>query len=308
MSQTNYYDVLGVQENADQDTIKKAYRSLAKKHHPDKGGNDEMFKKVSEAYDVIGDDNKRKQYDNQRQNPFHNTGGGGGFNPFGDMFDMFNGRQRQRQRTVPDKIIDILISPIESYNAVDKHIKYQRKHMCVDCHGNGGDRQHCGACNGSGIITQRIGTGMFIQMVQSHCNACNGNGYTFTRVCGGCKGSCTIEKMDSISVKLPHGIDDGQFLKVQGRGDFNSGIYGNLIIRVKVKNSDNFEKFGDDLIYNKFLNLDELKVDSFLVPHPSGDLSIKMPPVFDTSVPLRVKSKGYNNGELYIKLFVKFTR
>jgi molecular chaperone DnaJ len=305
MSQDNYYKVLGVQENADQETIKKAYRTMAKKHHPDKGGNDETFKKISEAYDVLGDENKRRQYDNQKQNPFHNARGGG-FNPFGDMFDMFN--NRPKQRTVPDKIIDILITPIESYNAVDKHITYQRKHMCVDCHGNGGDRQHCGACNGSGIITQRIGTGMFIQMVQSHCNACNGQGFTYTRVCHTCKGSCTTEKPDTISIKLPHGIDDGQFLKVHGRGDFHNGIYGNLIIRIKVKNENNFEKFGDDLIYNKYLNLEELKMDSFVVPHPSGDLSIKMPPVFDTSVPLRVKSKGYNNGELYIKLFVKFTR
>ena len=222
------------------------------------------------------------------------------------MFNMFN--NRPKQRTVPDKIIDILVTPIESYKAVDKHITYQRKHMCNGCHGNGGDRQHCNACNGSGVITQRIGTGMFIQMVQSHCNACNGQGYTYTRVCNSCKGSCTTEKSETISIKLPHGIDDGQFLKVHGKGDFHSGMYGNLIIRVKVKNDNNFEKFGDDLIFNKYFTLDELKIDSFVVPHPSGDLSIKMPPVFDTSVPLRVKSKGFNNGELYIKLFVKFTR
>jgi len=305
MSQTNYYDVLGVQENADQETIKKAYRSLAKKHHPDKGGNDEMFKKVSEAYDVLGDEVKRNQYNNQRKNPFGNMGGG--FNPFGDMFDMFGGG-RPRERAVPDKIIDIIITPIESYNSVEKHIKYSRKHMCNDCNGNGGDRQHCTHCNGSGVITQRIGTGMFIQMVQSHCNACNGQGYTYTRVCNFCNGNCTTEKVETLSIKLPHGIDDGQFLKANGKGDFKNGVYGNLVIRVKVKGDNGFEKFGDDLIYNKYFNLDELKTESFIVPHPSGDLSIKMPPVFDTSIPLRVKSKGYNNGELYIKMFVKFTR
>lgn len=306
MSQTNYYDVLGVQENADQDTIKKAYRSMAKKHHPDKGGNGETFKKVSEAYDVLGDESKRQQYDNQRKNPF-NGGRGGGFNPFGDMFgDMFN--QRPKQRSVPDKIIDILITPVESYNAVDKHITYPRKHMCGDCHGKGGDRQHCNHCNGTGIITQKIGSGMFIQMIQSHCNVCNGQGFTYTRLCHTCKGSCTIEKPDTISIKLPHGIDDGQFLRVQGKGDFHQGMYGNLVIRAKVKNSDNFEKFGDDLIYHKYFDMTELKNDSFIVPHPSGDLSVKLPKLFDTSVPLRVKSKGFNNGELYIKMFVKFTR
>ena len=307
MSQTNYYDVLGVQETSNQDTIKKAYRSLAKKHHPDKGGNDETFKKVSEAYDVLGDESKRQQYDHQRRNPFGNNGARGGHNPFEDMFNMFGGNQR-RQQSAPEKVIKIMINPIESYNSIDKHITYPRKHMCGDCNGSGGERKPCNVCDGSGVITQRIGTGMFVQMVQSHCNACNGKGYHFIKVCNTCKGSCNIEKNETISVKLPHGVDDGQFLRVHGKGDFHNGIYGNLVIRIEVKNGKDFEKFGDDLIYNKFFDLNELKNDSFIVPHPSGDLSVKMPPVFDTSIPLRVKSKGYNNGELFIKLFVKFTR
>ena len=306
MSQTNYYEVLGVQENADQETIKKAYRTLAKKHHPDKGGNDEIFKKVSEAYDVLGDEGKRQQYDNQQRNPFGNMGGGGGFNPFSDMFNMFNGQQQRRG--APDKVIDIMVTVLESYLGSDKHITYPRKHMCGDCNGSGGERKVCHICNGSGVITQRIGTGMFVQMVQSHCNGCNGKGYHLIKTCGSCKGSCVVEKNDTISIKLPHGVDDGQFLRVHGKGDFHNGIYGNLVIRIEVKNIKDFEKFGDDLIYNKFFDLNELKNDSFIVPHPSGDLSVKMPPMFDTSVPLRVKSKGYNNGELFIKLFVKFTR
>ncbi len=304
MSQTNYYDVLGVKENSDQDTIKKAYRTLAKKHHPDKGGNDETFKKVSEAYDVLGDENKRQHYDNQRKNPFGDMGSG--FNPFGDMFNMFGGQQRRRG--APEKVIDVMVTTIESYLGSDKEILYKRKHMCGDCNGSGGERNHCNVCNGSGVVVQKMSNGMMVQMIQTVCNHCNGQGFIYIKTCNTCRGNCSVEKNENIKIKLPHGIDDGQFLRLQGKGDFHNGIYGNLVIRIEVKNTKDFEKFGDDLIYNKFFDLNELKNDSFIVPHPSGDLSVKMPPVFDTSIPLRVKSKGYNNGELFIKLFVKFTR
>lgn len=305
MSQTNFYDVLGIQENADQDTIKKAYRSLAKKHHPDKGGDDEVFKKVSEAYDVLGDESKRHQYDHQRKNPFSNMGGGG-HNPFEDMFNMFGGQPKRRN--APEKVVNINVTTIESYLGSDKEISYRRKHMCSDCNGAGGEKSHCNMCSGSGVIVQRMGNGMFIQMVQTQCPSCNGQGFSYTRACHSCKGNCGIEKNETIKIKLPHGIDDGQFLRLQGKGDYNNGIYGNLVIRIKVVPENNFEKFGNDLIYNKYLNLDDLKGDSFILPHPSGELSVKFPPVFDTSVPLRVKSKGFNGGELYVKLFVKFTR
>jgi molecular chaperone DnaJ len=304
MSQTNYYDVLGVKENSDQDTIKKAYRTLAKKHHPDKGGNDETFKKVSEAYDVLGDENKRQHYDNQRKNPFGDMGSG--FNPFGDMFNMFGGQQRRRG--APEKVIDVMVTTIESYLGSDKEILYKRKHMCGDCNGSGGERNHCNVCNGSGVVVQKMSNGMMVQMIQTVCNHCNGQGFIYIKTCNTCRGNCSVEKNENIKIKLPHGIDDGQFLRLQGKGDFHNGIYGNLVVRIKVIPENNFEKFGNDLIYNKFLNLDDIKKDSFILPHPNGELSVKFPPVFDSSVPLRVKSKGFNGGELYIKLFVKFTR
>jgi len=294
MSQTNYYDVLGVKENSDQDTIKKAYRTLAKKHHPDKGGNDETFKKVSEAYDVLGDENKRQHYDNQRKNPF------------GDMFNMFGGQQRRRG--APEKVIDVMVTTIESYLGSDKEILYKRKHMCGDCNGSGGERNHCNVCIGSGVVVQKMSNGMMVQMIQTVCNHCNGQGFIYIKTCNTCRGNCSVEKNENIKIKLPHGIDDGQFLRLQGKGDFHNGIYGNLVVRIKVIPENNFEKFGNDLIYNKFLNLDDIKKDSFILPHPNGELSVKFPPVFDSSVPLRVKSKGFNGGELYIKLFVKFTR
>ncbi len=180
--------------------------------------------------------------------------------------------------------------------------------MCGDCNGSGGERNHCNVCNGSGVVVQKMSNGMMVQMIQTVCNHCNGQGFIYIKTCNTCRGNCSVEKNENIKIKLPHGIDDGQFLRLQGKGDFHNGIYGNLVVRIKVIPENNFEKFGNDLIYNKFLNLDDIKKDSFILPHPNGELSVKFPPVFDSSVPLRVKSKGFNGGELYIKLFVKFTR
>jgi molecular chaperone DnaJ len=231
---------------------------------------------------------------------------GSGFNPFGDMFNMFGGQQKRRG--APEKVIDIMVTTIESYLGSDKEILYKRKHMCGDCNGSGGERNHCNVCNGSGVVVQKMSNGMMVQMIQTVCNHCNGKGFVYIKTCNTCRGNCSVEKNENIKIKLPHGIDDGQFLRLQGKGDFHNGIYGNLVVRIKVTPENNFEKFGNDLIYNKFLNLDDIKKESFILPHPNGELSVKFPLIFDSSVPLRVKSKGFNGGELYIKLFVKFTR
>ena len=149
MSMNNFYDTLGVTETSTQDEIKKAYRKLAIEHHPDKGGDEDKFKKISEAYNILGDETKRSQYDNQRQNPFGNMGGGG-FNPFEDLF---NGAfHTQRRRSVPDKVIEVQVGAIESFMAGDKIINYSRQHMCNDCSGQGGERETCNVCNGDGFI------------------------------------------------------------------------------------------------------------------------------------------------------------
>ena len=302
----NFYQTLGVNENATQDEIKKAYRKLAVEHHPDKGGDENKFKKISEAYDTIGDENKRSQYNNQRSNPF--GGGfdpfGGGFNPFGDMF---NGGQ-QRKRAVPDKIVDITVGVFESYNGSDKTISYSRNHMCGDCSGTGGDKVNCGVCNGSGFIVQRMGTGMFSQIFKQTCNSCAGKGFNFTKICGGCSGKGVKSSPDSITIKLPHAIDDGQFLRLQNKGDWKDGMYGNLVLRIRVQSEKNFTKNGDDLIYDAYFGLEDLKKDSIEIPHPKGNISIKLPNHFDSSKPLRVKSKGFNNGDMYINQFIVFDR
>ena len=117
--------------------------------------------------------------------------------------------------------------------------------------------------------------------------------------------------MEQITIKVPHGIDSGQFIKVQGRGDFDENSFGDLVIRFNVTPVDNFEKQNMDLIYNKFFTLEELNNDNFEIPHPDGAISIKMPQQFDTTKPLRVKSKGFRGtqlGDLYVNLNVRFTK
>jgi len=305
MNQDNFYSILGVNENATQDEIKKAYRKLAVEHHPDKGGSEETFKKISEAYDTLGDQSKRAQYDNSRRNPFNNMGGGS----FDEMFGSF---YNQRKRGAPDKIIEVEIGTLESFNSSDKIINYQRKHACDSCGGAGGEKTTCKTCNGIGFTTVTMGTGLFTQTFRQPCNSCRGVGDIFKTKCGTCHGEGTKNEFESIKIKLPHGVDDGQFFKMQSKGDYHNGIYGNLVIRVIVKPEDNFEKAGDDLVYSAFLNLEDLNKTGFNLPHPSGDLFIKLPEDFDTSKPLRVKSKGFRgqngNGDLFIKLFVKFKR
>ena len=300
MSQEDYYKVLGVQENSDQETIKKAYRSLAKTHHPDKGGNDEIFKKVSEAYDVLGDENKRAQYDNQRRNPF----GNGGFNPF----DSFFGGGGRRQPGRPDKVINITVTVTESYLGVEKEFEYPRKHKCNPCNGEGGDRVTCRVCNGVGQIQQKVAMGMFTQIFSQPCGACQSRGYTFSKVCGTCSGEGRITKNNTLKVKLPVGVDESQFLKLSGNGDYSNGGYGNLVIKVNVVSDNNFEKIGDDLVYNAFFNYEDLSKATLNVPHPLGDLTITLPKEFDTTKPLRVKSKGFNNKDMFVRLYVKFVR
>jgi molecular chaperone DnaJ len=302
MKQNNYYNVLGVNQNATQDEIKRAYKKLAVENHPDKGGSEEKFKEISEAYNTIGDENKRRHYDNRNQNPFS-----GGFNSFEDIFGGV--AYTSRKRAVPDKIIEITVGAVDSYLGGDRVITYNREVKCDDCNGSGGDKVGCTVCNGQGFHIHTIGGSMFSQVVRQVCNNCRGTGQVFTTVCNTCNGKSTNTQSESIKIKLPHGIDDGQFLKIQSKGDYTDGMYGNLIVRVKSSLQDNFEKIGDDLVFNSFLDRNDIDSDTIEVPHPKGSISIKLPEIFDTSKPLRVKGKGYHNrGDMFVKMFVKFKR
>ena len=303
----NFYDILGVTETASQDEIKKAYRKKAVESHPDKGGDEEIFKKISEAYDTLGDEQKRKDYDMRRSNPFGDMGS----DPFSSFGDFFSNMTGQRVRKAPDKVIDVQIGTLDSFLSKNIDIRFQRKNMCNSCAGQGGERVTCNTCNGSGRITQRVGNSYFSNIFQVTCNSCNGKGFNLKNVCYSCAGEGKNNEMQIINLNIPHGISDGQMIKASSYGDWHDGMFGDAILKVQVVEQDGFEKLNNDLIYNYQMSLDDFNRDTLDIPHPSGNLNIKLPETIDTQKPLRIKGKGFRNeglGDFYVKMFVKHKR
>ena len=305
----DYYSILGLNDTATEEEIKKSYRQLAKQYHPDVNPDGaEKFKDISEAYEVLSDPQKKSQYDNRGKNPFGNMGG----DPF-DLFNqMFGGRAQQPQRRrAPDKILDISVSIFESYLANSRNINFSRQRECGTCHGKGGDKATCTQCQGKGQIIFKTGTGFFGQTIAQTCPTCKGHGAVYTKVCDTCKGSCTQHHQETISFKLPHGADHGDLFRIRQMGDYFDGSYGDLIIRVNLNETDNYRKEGEDIHYDIVLSLDDIKKGEFEVNHPEGKLTIKIPETFTTQTPLRVKGKGFKRndiGDFYLNVDLKINR
>ena len=221
--------------------------------------------------------------------------GGGGF-------------QQPKRKNAPDKIVKVQISPIESYKGEEKIIQYMKDTHCNVCSGSGGEQQVCTSCNGQGFFIKSFGTAFMSQQVRSACPTCGGRGYTLVHRCYGCDGRGTKQNAADLRIMIPKGVDSGQYLKVERAGDFKNGEYGDLVIQIELVPKDGFEKFNNDLIYNLFFNLEDLKKDKYNIPHPDGELRIDSPKIFDSSKPLRLRGKGYNGGDMYLKLNVKFEK
>jgi molecular chaperone DnaJ len=157
---------------------------------------------------------------------------------------------------------------------------------------------------------QKIGNAFFQNIVQTACGSCNGKGFNLKNVCNVCHGEGRQDENMSVSINVPVGLSDGQMIKAGGMGDFANGMFGDIIFKVEIVNQDGFEKSGGDLIYVKYMSIDELNNDTIDIPHPHGGIKISLPDVVDTSVPLKVRGKGYQNerGDMYVKLHVKHKR
>jgi molecular chaperone DnaJ len=311
----DYYGILGVDKNASPDEIKKAYRKLSKQFHPDVNPEGaERFKEIAEAYDTLGNSDKKQKYDNPMTNMFGGGGPGGmGFEDFlsqmGFNRNPFNGQQRRPN--APEKIINIDVTPIESFLGVQKDINYRREVGCSPCNGTGGERATCTNCHGSGQVVQQVGGGAFQQIFRQACPLCQGKGTMLLKACYSCNGKSTTGEFKNLKINLTHGIDDGEYYRVDGGGDYHNGAYGNLLLKVNMVRDEHWEKLGNDLIYHNIVDLTGLESDSVEIPHPDGKISIKYPETFDTSTPMRVKNKGFKRemiGDMYIKNTVRFKR
>ncbi len=330
MSKRDFYEVLGVDKNASDSEIKKAYRKMAMKYHPDKYSNvsdsekheaEVKFKEVNDAYQVLSDSQKKAQYDRFGHAAFDGAGGagsgfggfGGGFGGFGDFDDLGDifssffggGSQRQgRRRATPgaDLRYNISITLEEAAKGVEKEIKYYRKGKCNTCDGEGAEpgtsMQTCSKCNGNGRIeeTQRTMFGVFQNVVE--CPQCHGKGKVPEKKCHTCSGS-GIEKEKVVkAIKIPQGIDDGQRLRLSGMGDISKdgGPNGDLYIYVEVKEHKLFKRVDSDIYCQLPISFATACLGGEVdVPTLEGSVKIKIPTGTQNGKTFRLREKGIAN-------------
>ncbi|MCY3414739.1 MAG: J domain-containing protein [Candidatus Heimdallarchaeota archaeon] len=325
----DYYEVLGVEKGATEKDLKRAYRKLAMKYHPDKyeGPKEEgeaKFKELNEAYSVLSDPQKRSQYDRFGHaglkgqsmdfdpndifssifGSFFGGSGRGGFD-----FGGFGGSQRSRGQRGPTKGDDVVLrldlTYEEAYDGVSKKIKMPFNKACDDCMGSraekGSGMRSCRKCNGHGILEKQTRQGFFVQITQEACDACSGSGEVPEKKCKTCKGTGKSDKREEITVKIPPGIDDGEAVRVQGKGrpSNNGGMPGDLIFRINLREHHHFVREGIN-VYKK-LRVDyptlvlggEVEVDVIggKDDHPKEMLSIPAGTQYNDIITLR--GKGY---------------
>ncbi|MDD7700985.1 MAG: molecular chaperone DnaJ [Eubacteriales bacterium] len=336
----DYYEVLGVEKNADEATIKKAYRSLAKKYHPDMNPGDKeaemKFKEVNEAYDVLSDSDKRAKYDQYGHAAFDPAAGGGaggaGFGGFGDFGDIFSsffgggfGGSSSARRNGPMRGDDIgarvSITFEEAAFGVKKEISYNRVGRCPDCGGSGAAKgstaETCPKCHGSGQmrVVQRLG-GMQFQSTTT-CDNCRGKGKIIRNPCPNCRGTGFIRVTKKLEVSIPAGIDDGERIALRGQGNdgLNGGPAGDLILQVSVKPHAIFERDG----YNIFCEVPLPVTDAILgaeieIPTLEGNVKYKIPEGTQPGTRFTLRGKGipYVNssrrGDLIFQVNVEIPR
>ena len=325
----DYYKTLGVEKNASDDEIKKAFRKLAHKYHPDKkGGDEKKFKEINQAYQVLSDKTKRQQYNQFGQN-FEQAGAGqgaGGFSGFSgfqgfggnqegfegfsaqgssgweDIFsDVFGGGSRTgaRQKTGQDIQADVEISFEEMVNGARRELKLYKSVICPACGGSGGEpgskEETCAKCKGTGQIKKTIKSffGTFVQA--SVCPACRGKGKTFSQKCRKCGGDGRVKEYQNIEVEIPAGIQNGQTISLRGQGEAGElgAPAGDLYITVRVKSHNKLERENDNIISSEEITFSQAALGDKIEVETIGEkLKMKIPSGTQSGEVFRIRGKG----------------
>lgn len=328
----DYYNILGVDKNASQDEIKKAFRKKAHEHHPDKGGDEKKFSEINEAYQVLSKADKRAQYDQFGSSAFSGAGpqgfsgfssaGGINFEDLGDMFggfgDIFgfgsSSRKQNQERGGRDLELLLNLDFNEAAFGVEKEINYQRQNLCGSCQGKGGsDLKTCQTCNGQGRVTQVQRTILGNIQMQSACPDCKGKGQKPSNTCSSCRGAGLSQEKIKFKVKIPAGIDDGESIRLAGKGEVSSnGQAGDLYLRIRVKPHEEFVRQGSDIKSQEFINFSQAAGgDKIEVKTVQGPVKLKIPEGTKSETIFRLKNKGLarvNNrgfGDHYVLIKIK---
>lgn len=326
----DYYNVLGVDRNASDDEIKKAYRKMAMKYHPDKNPDnpeaESKFKEAAEAYDVLSTPDKKSNYDrfgsaNGGGNPF----GGGGFNMediFSNFGDIFGGAFNQRyggqkpQSRGSNLRIKVSLTIDEILKGASKKLKYKRQDKCGTCDGKGGtDVRNCIPCNGTGqrTVVQNTPFGQIRQATS--CPDCAGSGQHVHNKCNDCKGDGTILKDQTVDVEIPSGVSNGMQLSMTGFGNhIRSGQPGDLHIVIEEINDFSFKRENNNIIVEKTISvIDAIIGANIKVKTPHGEIPVTIEPGTEHGKVIRMSGKGipdiqYGLGDLYIKISIRIPK
>ena len=343
MAKRDYYEVLGVDKSASADEIKKAYRKLAIKYHPDKNpGNkeaEEKFKEAAEAYSVLSDADKKAKYDqfghagvdgagpdfsggfgnlNDILNDLFGGAFGGGFGGgFGGFGGFGGGQRRERVYRGRDIRVRVKLTLEEIAKGVEKEISIEKNVPCPDCGGRGArnssDIKTCPACNGTGQVQRVVNSFLGQTVTYSTCQQCGGEGKVISNPCHTCNGTGLVRQRETIKVKIPAGVEAGMQMTVQGEGHAakNNGINGDLLVVIEEQEHPDFRREGSNLLYTKVISV----VDAMLgceveIPCLDGKQKIKVEPGTQSGTVTRLRGKGlpsvnsYGTGDLYVKIAV----
>ena len=326
MSQRDYYEVLGVSRNASEDELKKAYRKLAMKYHPDHNPGDaeaeQKFKEAAEAYDVLRDENKRARYD--RFGFAGVQGGGGGFSNaddifshFGDIFgDLFGFSQQSGPRATrgADLRYNLTVTFLQAAKGDKVTLSIPRHATCPDCNGSGAAKgtkpERCRHCNGTGQVRRSQG---FFQIAMP-CPICHGEGKVIVKPCPCCKGEGLVVDTHKLDVHIPPGVDNGTRLRVRGEGEAGTrgGMPGDLYVVINVEEDPRFERHGRDLLHHLEITFVQAALGfRTTVPGIDGDLPLEIPKGVQNGEILQIKEQGMpqlnreTSGDLLIAIHVK---